>query len=81
MENSVVLDLDFFSKEIGVIYGTLLLIFIYWLFSIAEYLLRKKKKFRIKRLKRPLVFGLAGSIYSSLATRSNQNMGMNLLVL
>ena len=81
MENSVLLDLDFFSKEIGVIYGTLLLIFIYWLFSIAEYLLREKKKFRIKRLKRHLVFGLADSIYSSLATRSNQNMGMNLLVL
>ncbi len=65
MDNSVVLDLDFFSKGIGVIYGTLFIVLIYLLFSIIEYFIRKKKKFRIKKLKRPLVFGLAGSIYSS----------------
>jgi MscS family membrane protein len=65
MDKSVVLDLDFFSKGIGVIYGTLLLIFIYLLFSLTEYFFKKKKKLSIKNLKKPLLFGLAGSIYSS----------------
>ncbi len=65
MEKSIILDLDFFSKGSGVIYGTILLILIYLLFSIIEYFFRKKKRFSLKNLKRPLLFGLAGSIYFS----------------
>ena len=65
MDNSIILDLDFFSKGIGIIYGTLLILFLNLFFLIIEYFFRKKKKVSIKSLKKPFFYGLAGCIYSS----------------
>tara|TARA_B100001093_G_C26692893_1_gene955597 strand:+ start:343 stop:516 length:174 start_codon:yes stop_codon:yes gene_type:complete len=56
MDNSIILELDFFSKGIGIIYGTLLIFFLNLFFLIIEYFFGKKKKVSIKSLKKPFFY-------------------------
>lgn len=56
MDNSIILELDFFSKGIGIIYGTLLIFFLNLFLLIIEYFFGKKKKVSIKSLKKPFFY-------------------------
>ena len=65
VNKNIILDFDFFSKGIGIIYGTLLLIFlILFVFLCKKFIKRKIKSHKIY-FGTPLLLGYAGCIYSS----------------
>ncbi len=64
LDTSIVLDFDFFSKGIGIIYGTILLILFLIFTALSKKFFRKKVK-NHNKIVSPFILGYAGCIYSS----------------